>query len=98
MHALVVVVLYVLEAYKWVIIVMALMSWLIAFNVINRHNDFVGQLWNGLLALTEPVLGPIRRRLPATGGIDISPIIVFLAIIFLQTLITDYFLSPGLRY
>jgi YggT family protein len=73
-----------LDLYWWVIIVMAVMSWLLAFDVINMRNDFVRSIWNGVNALTEPALRPIRRFLPPIGGMDISPIILLLALSFIQ--------------
>ncbi|HEY1735533.1 MAG TPA: YggT family protein [Methylovirgula sp.] len=76
-----------LEWYKWLIIIVAILSWLIAFNVINIYNDTVRMIWNGLNALTEPALRPIRNILPNMGGVDISPVILILIIIFLQLLI-----------
>ncbi|HEY8595871.1 MAG TPA: YggT family protein [Devosiaceae bacterium] len=78
----------VLDLYKWVLIAMIIMSWLFAFNVINSRNQFVASLWRVLDALTEPVLRPIRRMLPAMGGLDLSPIIVFFIIYFVQIFIT----------
>ncbi|MBL0916865.1 MAG: YggT family protein [Sphingopyxis sp.] len=54
----------------WIIIVQAVMSWLIAFNVINTHNDFVGQLWHVLDRITEPLYRPFRRIMPDFGGIE----------------------------
>ena len=74
----------VLEIYKWILIAAVIVSWLTAFNVINVHNNFVRGLLRVLLALTEPVLAPIRRILPAMGGLDLSPIVVFVLIWFLQ--------------
>ena len=74
----------ILEIYKWIIIAAILVSWLIAFNVINIHNNFVRTLLQVLTALTEPVLRPIRRVIPPVGGLDLSPIVVFLIIWFLQ--------------
>ena len=88
MRALLDVILLALELYTWVIIAVAILSWLIAFNVINIHNDLVRSIWNGLNAATEPVLRPIRRMLPNMGGLDISPIILLLAIFFIQRLIS----------
>ena len=63
------------------------MSWLIAFNVVNPRNQFVAMVGEFLYRITEPVLRPIRDRLPNLGGIDISPIIVILIIIFIQSVI-----------
>ena len=70
--------------YIYIIIASAVMSWLIAFNVINPYNQFVRSIWQGLNALTEPVLRPIRRRMPDLGGIDISPMVLIIALWFVQ--------------
>ena len=93
MRALLDVILLALDLYTWVIIGVAVLSWLLAFNIINIHNDFVRSIWNGLNALTEPLLRPIRNVLPAMGGLDISPIILLLVIYFLQRIIS-YNLYP----
>lgn len=74
----------VLDIYKWVVIAAVIVSWLTAFNVINSHNNFVRSLLHILYVLTEPVFRPIRRIIPAMGGLDLSPIIVLLIIWFLQ--------------
>jgi len=73
-----------LTLYWWVIIIMAVMSWLLAFDVINMRNDLVRSLWNMSNALTEPVLRPIRRFLPPIAGMDISPIVLLLLLSFVQ--------------
>ena len=73
-----------LTLYWWVIIIMAVMSWLLAFDVINMRNDLVRSLWNMSNALTEPVLRPIRRFLPPVAGMDISPIVLLLLLSFVQ--------------
>ena len=73
-----------LNLYWWVIIVMAVMSWLLAFDVINMRNDLVRSIWNAANALTEPALRPIRRFLPPIGGMDISPIVLLLLLSFIQ--------------
>jgi YggT family protein len=64
----------------WIIIIQAILSILIAFNVINTYNDFVAGLWRGLNTLTEPVYRPIRRILPDLGPLDLSPFVVLIAI------------------
>jgi YggT family protein len=79
----------VLDLYKIIIIAGAVLSWLIAFGVVNIRNDFVRSIWNLFVALTEPLLKPIRNFLPNTGGIDISPIILLLGIMFIQWIIQD---------
>ncbi|MBM6581765.1 YggT family protein [Microvirga sp. BT689] len=90
MRALLNVILLALQLYTYLIIASAILSWLVAFNVINTRNDFVRSVWNFLDAVTEPVLRPIRNILPNLGGVDISPIILILLIIFIQNLIIDY--------
>ena len=79
-----------INAYFWVIIAAVVMSWLIAFNVVNLNNNLVRQVYRLLNRLTEPVLAPIRRFLPDLGGIDISPIILIFALQFVQYLILYY--------
>ena len=76
--------------YMWIVLAMVIMSWLIAFNIINRQNDIVRQISYVLYRLTEPVLGPIRRMLPDLGGLDLSPIVLLLALQFLRYLIVYY--------
>ena len=78
----------ILEIYKWIVLAAVIVSWLTAFNVINVHNNFVRSLLRILLALTEPVFRQIRRVVPPISGMDLSPIIVFLLIWFLQYSIT----------
>jgi YggT family protein len=95
MRAILDVVLLILNIYTWVIIISAVLSWLLAFNVINYDNNFVRTIWNGVNALTEPLLRPIRRRLPQMGAIDIAPIILLLAIFFLERVIV-YYIYPTL--
>jgi len=96
MNALVKVIDLALNFYLYVIIGMAVMSWLIAFDVVNIRNDVVRSIWNALNALTEPALRPIRRILPNLGGVDISPIILIFIIYFLQQLLHDNF-APAFR-
>jgi YggT family protein len=77
----------VIDLYIWVIIISVIMSWLMAFGVVNPHNPFVRQVWQAVNALTEPLLGPIRRLLPNLSGLDISPIILWLALIFVKEVV-----------
>ena len=90
MRAVLDVVLLALQIYVWILIASAVLSWLIAFNVINTRNQFVATVWDMVYRLTEPALRPIRNRLPNLGGIDISPIILLLLIYFLQSVILRY--------
>jgi YggT family protein len=90
MRAILDIVIYALDLYKLVIVAGAVLSWLIAFGVVNIRNDFVRAVWNLFLALTEPFLRPIRNFLPNTGGIDISPIILLLAVMLVERIIIYY--------
>ena len=78
---------YLLTLYIYILIASAVMSWLIAFNIVNPHNQVVRMIGQFLYAVTEPVLRPIRNLLPHFGGIDISPVIVILIIIFIQSVV-----------
>ena len=90
MNSLVFLILNVIQIYVWVIIASAILSWLIAFNVVNTQNRFVYMVADTLHRLTDPVLGPIRRFMPSLGGIDVSPVILILLLIFAQNLIIEY--------
>ena len=90
MRALLDVILLVLQIYIWLLIASAVLSWLIAFNVVNTRNDVVRMLADFLFRITEPVLRPIRGLMPNLGGIDVSPVIVILLIFFLQNVIMRY--------
>ena len=80
MRALLDVILLALQLYTWLIIAAAILSWLVAFNVINTYNDFVRTVLRALDTITEPLYRPIRRILPDFGGIDFSPLVVLLII------------------
>ena len=73
-----------LDIYTWIIIASAVFSWLYAFNVVNSRNRFVASIGEFLYKVTEPALRPIRKILPDLGGIDISPIVLLLAIFFIR--------------
>ena len=94
MRALLDVILIVLDLYVWLLIAAAILSWLVAFNVVNSRNQVVAMIGDFLFRVTEPVLRPIRNMLPAMGGIDISPIILFLIIILIQRIIV-YYIYPN---
>jgi YggT family protein len=81
----------VLELYIWVIIASVVLSWLIAFNVINTTNSFVYQVRDFLDRATEPALRPIRGVLPNLGGIDIAPVVLILLLIFVRRLLWQVF-------
>ena len=78
----------------YLLIASAILSWLIAFNVVNTRNPFVAGVAEFLYRITEPVLRPIRNFLPNLGGIDISPIILFLIIILIERVII-YYIYPN---
>ena len=90
MRAFLDVIMLALQLYVWILIASAVMSWLVAFGVVNMRNDVVRTIWNFLYQATEPALRPIRRILPNLGGIDISPIILLLVIFFIQRVIELY--------
>ena len=85
----------VINIYFWIILASVILSWLVAFNIVNRSNQFVRQLGSALERLTEPLLRPIRRFLPDLGGIDISPIILLIGMQFLGMVVTWLFVSLG---
>lgn len=87
--------LYVIGIYKFVVIAAIIFTWLYAFNVVNNSNRFVAGVGEFLYKATEPVLRPIRRFLPDLGGIDISPIILFVLIYFLERFIINV-LAPAI--
>lgn len=77
----------------WIIAVQAIMSWLIAFNVINTSNEFVRSVWTALERITEPLYRPIRRILPDFGALDLSPLVVLLAILILNRVVENAILA-----
>ena len=83
----------VLDIYLFVVIAAVVVSWLIAFNVINTHNQFVNSVVRFLYAVTEPVFRRIRSVVPLVGGIDLSPLILVLGLIFLQRLVIYLYTS-----
>ena len=83
---------------SWVIIGQAILSWLVAFNVINTYNDFVRGLLKGLDRITEPVYRPIRKVLPDFGGLDFSPMVVLLVLWILNRVLYDVAFSVAAGY
>ncbi len=86
---------YVISLYEIVVIAAVILSWLIGFNVINAYNPFVRSLWQAVGAVTEPLLRPIRRMMPDLGGIDLSPIILLLALLFLRSVVIHGWMIPA---
>ena len=85
----------IITIYLWIIIINAILSWLVAFNVLNTQNRFVFSVLDATYKLTDPALNKIRRFIPTFGSIDISPVILILLLIFLRNLISEVF-APGL--
>ena len=85
----------IIRIYLWIIIINALLSWLVAFNILNTQNRFVYSVLEVTHKLTDPALNRIRRFLPTFGSIDISPIILILALMFLRNIVFEIF-APGL--
>lgn len=80
---------FLLSIVQFIVIAHIIMSWLINFGVLNMHQQIVAQLWDGLTRILEPIYTPIRNALPNTGGLDLAPLIVILAIFMLQTVIRN---------
>ena len=95
MQVLAEVALVILNVAWWVVILGVIMSWLIAFNVVDTRNRFVYTLADMFYRLTEPLYRPIRQVLPDLGGIDLSPLVVLIAIFALQRIIVVYILQPA---
>jgi YggT family protein len=77
----------IIDFYVWAVIISALMSWLIAFDIVNPYNRVVHVISDMLMRITEPLLAPIRRFLPPMGGMDLSPLVLIFALYFVQSFI-----------
>ena len=80
-----------LDVVWWIIVVQAILSWLIAFNVINTHNDFVRQVWEVLEKMTAPIYRPIRKILPDFGGLDLSPLVVLIGLSVFDRVLLEFY-------
>ena len=85
----------IITIYLWIIIINAILSWLVAFNILNTQNRFVFSILDTTYKLTDPALSKIRRFIPMFGSIDISPVILILILMFLRNIIFEIF-APGL--
>ena len=85
----------IITMYLWIIIINAVLSWLVAFNILNTQNRFVFSVLDATYKLTDPALNKIRRFIPTFGSIDISPLILILLLMFLRNIIFEIF-APGL--
>ncbi len=90
MQSLLILVDTVLNLYLWCIIISAVLSWLTAYNVVNTNNQVVNTIYGFLFRITEPALKPIRRWVPNLGGIDVSPVVLILLIVFARNLLNEY--------
>jgi YggT family protein len=87
-----------LQVVVYIIIAQAILSWLVAFNVVNTHNDFVRSFLNALDRMTEPLYRPIRRILPDFGGLDFSPLVVLLIITAIRMLLHGAMVDMAASY
>ncbi len=85
----------IITIYLWIIIVNAILSWLVAFNILNTQNRFVFSVLDATYKMTDPALNRIRKIIPTFGSIDISPVILILLLMFLRNIIFEIF-APGL--
>lgn len=84
---------WIIDLYIYIIVAAVIVSWLFAFNILNRHQPIVNQIAGIIYALTEPALRPIRRLLPNLGGIDFSPLVLIFGLILLKSLIRNIFFA-----
>jgi YggT family protein len=84
----------IITLYIWVIIISAILSWLVVFDIVNRRNRVVYLIGDSFHRLTEPALRPIRRLLPDLGGVDISPVVLILGLIFLRDVVIYGWIAP----
>ena len=85
----------IITIYLWIIIINAILSWLVAFNILNTQNRFVFSVLDATYKMTDPALNKIRRFIPTFGSIDVSPVVLILLLMFLRNIIFEIF-APGL--
>ena len=85
----------IITIYLWIIIINAILSWLVAFNILNTQNRFVFSVLDTTYKLTDPALNKIRRFLPSFGSVDLSPVVLILFLMFIRNLVFEIF-APGL--
>ena len=85
----------IIAIYIWIVIINAILSWLVAFNILNTQNRFVFSVLDTTYKLTDPILNKIRRFLPTFGSIDLSPVVLILFLMFIRNLVFEIF-APGL--
>ena len=84
----------IIDLIKWVVIISVIVSWLVAFGIINTYNDFARTVLQFLHTVTEPMLRPFRAIVPAVNGVDLSPLLLILFLIFLQWVVIRGWLIP----
>ncbi len=90
MTSIIILISQIIEIFIWLLIAQAILSWLIAFNIVNTTNNLINLIGNFLYKVTEPILRPIRRVLPDFGGVDVSPVILIILLIFFRNLLFEY--------
>ena len=90
MTSIIILISQVIEIFIWFLIAQAILSWLVAFNIVNTKSNFINLIGNFLYRITEPLLRPIRKILPDFGGIDVSPIILIILLIFFRNILFEY--------
>ena len=85
----------IITIYIWIVIINAILSWLVAFNILNTQNRFVFSVLDTTYKLTDPALNKIRRFLPSFGSVDLSPVVLILFLMFIRNLVFEIF-APGL--
>ncbi len=90
MNSLVILISQIIELYIWLLIIQAILSWLISFGIVNTQSTFVNMIGNFLYKITDPLLRPIKKVLPDFAGIDISPVILIILLIFFRNLLFEY--------
>jgi YggT family protein len=90
MQSILQLILVLLQLYSWALIISIVLTWLVQFNVVNTSNRLVYAVGDFLYRITEPLLAPIRRFLPSVGGMDLSPMVLLLAIFLLRNLLIEY--------
>ena len=85
----------IIAIYIWIVIINAILSWLVAFNILNTQNRFVFSVLDTTYKLTDPALNQIRRFLPSFGSVDLSPVVLILFLMFIRNLVFEIF-APGL--
>ena len=85
----------IISIYLWIIIINAVLSWLVAFNILNTQNRYVFSVLDATYKMTDPALNKIRRFIPTFGSIDVSPVVLILILMFLRNIIFEIF-APGL--